>query len=201
MNTKGSKHLDLQYRNFIEQGLNNNSSKSAIALVIGMDKSSICKEIKKHSFEVKFSRQGVSAIGTYDCQNIASCGFNAFCKSECPKRIPIPCKITKVFVTSVTKKAPVSLPNASILLNVLMLNIVILSLIPEKALTSLTLNSMILLPSLSSLSKTVSPSMPFFKIIRRSLIVKRPFIIGLKWGSSNLSVFPISIFALRLAER
>ena len=90
MNTKGSKHLDLQYRNFIEQGLNNNSSKSAIALVIGMDKSSICKEIKKHSFEVKFSRQGVSAIGTYDCQNIASCGFNAFCKSECPKRIPIP---------------------------------------------------------------------------------------------------------------
>jgi len=93
MNTKGSKHLDLQYRNFIEQGLNNNSSKSAIALVIGMDKSSICKEIKKHSFEVKFSRQGVSAIGTYDCQNIASCGFNAFCKSECPKRIPIPCKI------------------------------------------------------------------------------------------------------------
>lgn len=39
MNIKGSKHLDLQYRNFIEQGLNNNSSKSAIAAVIGMDKS------------------------------------------------------------------------------------------------------------------------------------------------------------------
>ena len=70
MNIKGSKHLDLQYRNFIEQGLNNNSSKSAIAAVIGMDKSSICKEIKKHAYEVKFSRQGVSAYGTYDCQNI-----------------------------------------------------------------------------------------------------------------------------------
>ena len=53
MNIKGSKHLDLQYRNFIEQGLNNNSSKSAIAAVIGMDKSSICKEIKKHAYEVK----------------------------------------------------------------------------------------------------------------------------------------------------
>lgn len=68
MNIKGSKHLDLQYRNFIEQGLNNNSSKSAIAAVIGMDKSSICKEIKKHAYEVKFSRQGVSAYGTYDAK-------------------------------------------------------------------------------------------------------------------------------------
>lgn len=93
MNTKGSRHLDLQYRNFIEQGLNNNSPKSAIAKTIGMDKSSVCKEIKKHSFEVKFTRQGVSAAGTYDCQHIASCGFNSFCKAECPKRLPIPCKI------------------------------------------------------------------------------------------------------------
>lgn len=93
MNTKGSKHLGLQYRNFIEQGLNNNSSKSAIAKLIGMDKSSICKEIKKHSFEVKFSRQGVSSVGTYDCQNIDSCGFHTFCRNECPNRIPIPCKI------------------------------------------------------------------------------------------------------------
>ena len=93
MNTKGSKHLDLQYRNFIEQGLNNNCTKTAIAKLVGMDKSSICKEIKKHSFDVKFSRRGVSAIGTYDCQNIAACGFNSFCKYECPKRIPIACKI------------------------------------------------------------------------------------------------------------
>ncbi|MGX8835680.1 hypothetical protein ACWG0P_15895 [Amedibacillus sp. YH-ame6] len=93
MNTKGSKHLDLQYRNFIEQGLNNNSTKSAIANVIGMDKSSVCKEIKKHSFDVKFTRQGVSAVGTYDCQNIAVCGFNSFCQSECVQRSPIACKI------------------------------------------------------------------------------------------------------------
>lgn len=93
MNTKGSKHLDLQYRNFIEQGLNNNSTKASIADVIGMDKSSVCKEIKKHSFDVKFSRSGVSAIGTYDCQNISFCGFHSFCKNACPKRIPIPCKI------------------------------------------------------------------------------------------------------------
>lgn len=92
MNTKGSKHLDLQYRNFSEQGLNNNSTKSAIANVIGMDKSSVCKEIKKHSFDVKFTRQGVSAVGTYDCQNIAICGFNSFCQSECVQRLPITCK-------------------------------------------------------------------------------------------------------------
>ena len=30
MNVKGSKHLDLQCRSFIEQGLNNNSFKSAM---------------------------------------------------------------------------------------------------------------------------------------------------------------------------
>ncbi|MEG0267027.1 MAG: hypothetical protein RR659_05210 [Bacilli bacterium] len=75
MNTKGSKHLDLQYRNFIEHGLNNNSSKSSIANVIGMEKSTICKEIKKHSYYVKFSRKGVSAIGTYDCQKVGYCGI------------------------------------------------------------------------------------------------------------------------------
>lgn len=92
MNTKGSKHLDLQYRNFIEQGLNNNSTKTSIAEVVGMDKSSICKEVKKHAYDVKFTRQGVSTIGTYDCQNILSCGFNTFCKSECPNRVPIACK-------------------------------------------------------------------------------------------------------------
>ena len=90
MTNKG-KHLNLSNRNLIEQGLNNNSTKTAIAEVLGMDKSSICKEIKNHAYDVKFSRNGVPAIGTYDCQNITSCGFNNFCKTQCPKRNPIPC--------------------------------------------------------------------------------------------------------------
>lgn len=38
MNNKGSKNLDLQYYNFIEQGLHNNSTKTSIADVFGMDK-------------------------------------------------------------------------------------------------------------------------------------------------------------------
>lgn len=91
MNTKGARHLDLQYRNFIEQGLHNNSTKTSIANVISMDKSSVCKEIKKHFFNVKFSRKGVSVMETYDCQNIESCRFNVFCKNECVKRVPIAC--------------------------------------------------------------------------------------------------------------
>lgn len=78
MNTKGSKYLDLQYCNFIEQSLNSHSTKTAIANIVVMDKSSVCKEIKKHSFNVMFTRQGVSAIDTYDCQNIDPCGFNIF---------------------------------------------------------------------------------------------------------------------------
>ncbi|MGX8835679.1 IS30 family transposase, partial [Amedibacillus sp. YH-ame6] len=43
--------------------------------------------------DVKFTRQGVSAVGTYDCQNIAVCEFNSFCQSECVQRSPIACKI------------------------------------------------------------------------------------------------------------
>ena len=46
MYTKESKDLGLQYRNFIEQGLNNNSTKSAIVKLVRMDKSSICKVSK-----------------------------------------------------------------------------------------------------------------------------------------------------------
>ena len=79
MNIKESKHLNLQYRLFIGQGLNHLSSKSAIVQVLGMDKSSICKEIKKHFYDVNFSHHGVSASGTYDCQNIYACSFNTFC--------------------------------------------------------------------------------------------------------------------------
>ncbi len=41
-----NKHLTLSDRIAIEKGLNNNSSRKAIADTLGMDKSSICKEIE-----------------------------------------------------------------------------------------------------------------------------------------------------------
>ena len=45
-----NKHLTLSDRIIIEKGLNNNSSRKSIGDTLGMDKSSICKEIKNHSF-------------------------------------------------------------------------------------------------------------------------------------------------------
>lgn len=87
-----NQHLTLSERNIIEQGLNNHSSRKAIADLIGKDKSTVCKEIKSHVHLVPFSRSGVSKKGTYDCTLISECGFNAFCTHACDKRIPVPCK-------------------------------------------------------------------------------------------------------------
>lgn len=87
-----NKHLTLSDRIIIEKGLNNNSSRKSIADTLGMDKSSICKEIKGHAFFKTFSRSGVSSRGTYDCIHIKQCGFTSFCPNSCDKRVPIPCK-------------------------------------------------------------------------------------------------------------
>ncbi len=86
------KHLTLSDRIIIEKGLNNNSSRKSIADTLGMDKSSICKEIKSHAFFKSFSRLGSSSRGTYDCSFISQCGFLSFCPNVCSKRVPIPCK-------------------------------------------------------------------------------------------------------------
>lgn len=87
-----NKHLTLSDRIVIEKGLNNNASRKSIADTLGMDKSSICKEIKNHAFFKPFSRQRVSVRGTYDCIHINKCGFNSFCTNVCANREPIPCK-------------------------------------------------------------------------------------------------------------
>lgn len=87
-----NKHLTISDRIIIEKGLNNLSSRKSIADTLGMDKSSICKEIKNHAFFKPFSKMGVSSRGTYDCIHIKDCGFNSFCPLSCDKRVPIPCK-------------------------------------------------------------------------------------------------------------
>lgn len=87
-----NKHLSLSDRFIIERGLNNGSSRKSIADTLGMDKSSICKEIKNHSFFQPFSRQGVSTLGTYDCIHIDACGYRSFCTNACSNRVSIPCK-------------------------------------------------------------------------------------------------------------
>lgn len=92
--SKGA-HLNLSERITIEQGLNNNSSKSSIAETIGKDKSSVCKEIKKHSYVKKTQSYGRNANGTYDCIHMKECGFNVFCSNVCEKQEKIVCKHKK----------------------------------------------------------------------------------------------------------
>ena len=97
MNTKGAKHLTLSDRIIIETGLTNKSTKKSIADTLGMDKSTICKEVKKHSYEetyVRYGRQNPS--GTYDCVHIAECGYNSFCTQICANQERISCKLRDI---------------------------------------------------------------------------------------------------------
>ena len=42
-------HLTLEERKIIEVGLNNGSTRKSIADTLGKDKSTICKEVKRHT--------------------------------------------------------------------------------------------------------------------------------------------------------
>ena len=86
------KHLSLEDRITIQKGLDNSSSRKSIADTIGKDKSTVCKEVKLHSFSKRLKRPGLSPKGTYDCIHIKQCGFNHFCTSACDKIQAVPCK-------------------------------------------------------------------------------------------------------------
>ena len=96
------KHLSLSDRSVIETGLNRCASRTSIAEILNMDKSSICKEIKKHAFFKKKSSYGRNSHGTYDCLHLEKCGFKSFCTHACSERCPIPCKRKDALVVSVT---------------------------------------------------------------------------------------------------
>lgn len=80
-----NKHLDLDAREIIENGLNNHSTKTAIAKVLGKDISTVCKEIKLH-------RQPIpkNSFNHYtDCINAKDCPNN-ICK-KCENYTPTRC--------------------------------------------------------------------------------------------------------------
>ena len=74
-------HLTLSDRQIIENGINNGSTKTAIANVLGKDKSTICKEIKLH--------RTLSYKSTYDidCSKYSVCKrrHTDNCNNECPE--------------------------------------------------------------------------------------------------------------------
>lgn len=77
-------HLTVQERIIIEKGIENGSTKAAISLTIGKDKSTVGKEIKKHRELVHKSSYKIN------CANIKNCSHNHVC-DNCADFKPFTC--------------------------------------------------------------------------------------------------------------
>lgn len=77
-------HLTVQERIIIEKGIENSSTKAAIALTIGKDKSTVGKEIKKHRELVHKSSYKIN------CANMKNCSHNHVC-DNCADFKPFTC--------------------------------------------------------------------------------------------------------------
>ena len=77
-------HLTVQERIIIEKGIENGSTKAAIALTIGKDKSTVGKEIKKHREIVHKSSYKIN------CANMKNCSHNHVC-DNCADFKPFTC--------------------------------------------------------------------------------------------------------------
>ena len=77
-------HLTVQERIVIEKGIENGSTKAAIALTIGKDKSTVGKEIKKHRELVHKSSYKIN------CANMKNCSHNHVC-DNCADFKPFTC--------------------------------------------------------------------------------------------------------------
>ena len=77
-------HLTVQERIIIEKGIENGSTKAAIALTIGKDKSTVGKEIKKHRELVHKSSYEIN------CANMKNCSHNHVC-DNCADFKPFTC--------------------------------------------------------------------------------------------------------------
>lgn len=77
-------HLTVQERIIIEKGIENGSTKAAVALTIGKDKSTVGKEIKKHRELVHKSSYKIN------CANMKNCSHNHVC-DNCADFKPFTC--------------------------------------------------------------------------------------------------------------
>ena len=81
---KGS-HLTLEDRKIIERGIESGSTKTAIAMTIGKDNSTVGKEISLHRvLAVKCSLQ-------LECSAYKKCKRGRACKPDCPSYVPFKC--------------------------------------------------------------------------------------------------------------
>ena len=71
-------HLTLDERRIILTGITNGSTKAAIALTLGKDKSTIGKEIKKHRV------LSYKCALPMECSNYRKCPYGRHCTADCP---------------------------------------------------------------------------------------------------------------------
>jgi IS30 family transposase len=80
------KHLTLEDRLTIVQGIKLGLSKVDIAKKLGKDPSTIAKEIKKNREQVSFTKLPL------ECTAYRKCKYGRYCKPGCPGYIPFKCK-------------------------------------------------------------------------------------------------------------
>ena len=83
---KSQSHLTLNDRIIIQSGIQNGSTKAAIASTIGKDKSTIGKEIKLHRLLKHKSSLPL------ECSHYQKCPFGRSCSLDCPSFVPFHCK-------------------------------------------------------------------------------------------------------------
>ena len=86
MSINRNKHFTLSERMIIETGINNGSTKAAIAETLGKDKSTVGKEIKAHrtlKFHCRFP---------LECSNYKRCPYERKCTKDCPEFSQFICK-------------------------------------------------------------------------------------------------------------
>ena len=86
MSVNKNKHFTLSERIIIETGINNGSTKSAIAETLGKDKSTVGKEIKAHRV-LKHS-----CPLPLECSNYRGCPYERKCSKDCPEFSQFICK-------------------------------------------------------------------------------------------------------------
>ena len=80
------KHLTLEERRIIETGIRNGSSKTAIAMTLGKDKSTVCKEINlRRVLKTKCKLP-------LECAGYKKCKHDRQCTSDCLDYVPFTCK-------------------------------------------------------------------------------------------------------------
>ena len=88
MGENKGKHLDFSKREMIANGLEQNLSAKQIGLLIGVDSTSISREIKRHRFKRNFSNPPDTTI-CRDCINKLLCTKQKSCSNAgkgCSKR-------------------------------------------------------------------------------------------------------------------